>query len=261
MKAISAFIISMLICISGFSQTEDFGGPEANKSQNDISMGLYLGINNVVSLNGYPLLGIGGYSAAPLFGVCGNFPLNDKWHLEAGVGFISFSGKYLRNGLKYPSHDTIIDDLEILFQANYITIPLLLKYKYGNKSDLVAGIRLSGMTSLAAYSIKDYLVSQRHYNFEPLYPSNTYDIPNNQMDIGLILGYEYNLSKKWSASIIYNLGLIPIISNETKSRNNKVYGDHTYYYYTPETGNHNNSLSIRLCYNFLLPDKNPPNQH
>ncbi len=254
-------MIFSLMTIRGICQTNDnFGGGTKNDSLKDprlSSVGVYVGFNNSYNTKNGIEGNTAAYGISPLIGVYGQFYVSPKWQVEFGLGFMEYDAKYLRYGYSfrtYTTPDTTWYNDHIVTRARYVTVPITVKYNLTNHSTLLAGIRGSGQIGNSAI----FLIGYRTGGVDNT-NSNTLDnidanIPYNQFDLGLILGYEYRFNDIFSASVLYNSGFIPIFPQyyiNQKNNESPGYGE-TDYFYRIAAGNYNRSVSITLRYNFLV---------
>lgn len=245
-----------LIIISGHVAAQPSPNPDIFDSikipkPSSVTMGFYLGANNNYTLSNQKITGIDPFYTSFMFGAYGQFVLSPKINLEVGLGWMSNGAKFLKYGEGSEQSTDYIT--HTMIRAGFVTVPILAKYDLGSKSEFVGGIRASDMT-LTDENFRKAFVSKTQ---GPVKISgsdeNVFDLPHNWLDIGLVLGYEYHFNNRFSASVMYNFGLVPIIDQSTKNRWNGDIFQESYYDSKNEAGNYNRSLSIRLCYNFLIP--------
>jgi hypothetical protein len=217
-------------------------------SASNFTFGIYLGANNVYSINAKQIPGMNPYAILPMYGVYGNFRLNKKLSFEVGLGYIYYGAKYLKYGNSMLQNDTPVYFIHNVTEGGYVTVPLIVKYALSKKSSILGGIRFSGLTYSIEHFMGANINNQHQYTQIDTYVENDFDLLHNQLDVGLILGYEYQFSNHWSVSLMYNLGFIPIVDQSTQNQFNNSFGDFDFI----KSGNNNNSFSIRLCYNFLF---------
>jgi hypothetical protein len=245
MKQFVILVLMLVLCHTLHSQ--DLEPKKYPARQNDstrvkryAAMGIHVGANS--SYNGN-VNGIDYFEPGFLFNIYEVFELNDKWLLQGGLGGIKFGGKNLQYGNKNLRNDTLFYFNFTFTGAFYLTVPLMLKYKYSNKSTFVAGVRLSAMIMPYGTSLDGYEFHGIRYEYPS--PPTIDGLPPgaNKRDIGPILGYEYHFNRKISLSAILNIGLVPLFT--------KPYTDQNGTSYPIGPGNNNNSISIGLSYDFL----------
>jgi len=171
------------------------------------------------------------------------FDIGDKFTLEGGIGFIKFGGKNLGFGNKNLRNDTLFRFSNSFTGAFYFTVPLSVKYKYNDKSNFIAGVRICSMIMPYGSSVDGYIVKNVAYNTYLPVTNDALPSGSNTFDIGPILGYEYHFTHRLYASALLNIGLVPIFT--------QAYIDQNGTKYPIGAGNNNFGLSIGLSYDFL----------
>jgi hypothetical protein len=197
------------------------------------AIGLYAGASNAFTDTK------ASFEPRPSVLVYGQFSLGKKWEIAIGLGEIFYTGKSLSYYFSKLVYDTVDIKHYTVTDVGYFTMPILFKYKLGEKSKITAGVRLSGVSYARGYgnsgyylpAHKDTVIIQSGIN--PGLPE-----PANHYDIAAMVGYEFGFSKQFLVSLMFDAGLMPIYpTNLTNTVG-------------PKTGNYNVSAEFGLHYLF-----------
>jgi len=200
-------------------------------------MSIYAGINSPLNAPG-KLQDIG-----PSFMIYGRYNISDRWQAEIGFGGVFYYGKSMGYLDSKNIYDTLYIKNSTISGIAYTTVPIIIKYKLFNRNiSILAGLRWLGASSV--FGNGSYGIYSPAHKDSFIFKSNI--IPNlpesaNFMDVQGIAGLELSFSKHFSASLIVNVGFIPIFpGNLTKI-------------IAPLSGNYNDSIELGLNYTFLTP--------
>ena len=252
MKLILVFVMG-LIGIAAYGQTNTSTDKRDTLPDHRLSaVGVYIGYNGTYTAKD----GISGnyksYATSFMYGAFGvfDFRRNNRLQIETGLGAIEYASKYLRFGYSYNLYkNTFQYQDNLITSALYVTVPMIFKYKVTHRSYILSGIRASGQVTNNEQAINGI----RTGNNNQVAYIGPGDLVTNtsKFDIGLIIGYEYHFSKRVFVSLLYNFGLIPLFSKSYINHLDAFSPYENNYFYPTATGNYNNSISIRICYNFL----------
>ena len=170
-----------------------------------------------VAVSGSPLIPEGAVS--PGIGVFAGYNINDKWSVQAEVnfrkGFVQpFTAKEDKeNTLTLPtnitaetnSFDRVTANQEIIARnLTVLEFPILAKYKVNEKSSMMAGIRPSWIHVKDPNSDNSSAEARQ----TPIY---------EKVDIGISVGYEFQLSKRVAVDIRFNKGLTELFQDDEES--------------------------------------------
>lgn len=172
-----------------------------------------------VAVSGSPLIPAGAIS--PGIGVFAGYNINDKWSVQAEVnfrkGFVQpFTAKEEKvNTLNLPTTitseatplDRVVANQEVI--ARNLTIlefPILAKYKVNEKSSVMAGVRPSWIHVKDPNSDN----SSTDANHSAIY---------EKVDLGVSVGYEYQISERVAVDIRFNKGLTELFQDDEESNN------------------------------------------
>lgn len=170
-----------------------------------------------VAVSGSPLIPAGAVS--PGIGIFAGYNINDKWGIQAEVnfrkGFVQpFTAKEDKeNTLTLPttitaettSFDRVAANQEVIARnLTVLEFPILAKYKVNEKSSVMAGIRPSWIHVKGPNSDN----SSAETNHSAIY---------DKVDLGVSVGYEYQLSKRVSVDIRFNKGLTELFQDDEDS--------------------------------------------
>jgi len=170
-----------------------------------------------VAVSGSPLIPQGAVS--PGIGVFAGYNINDKWSVQAEVnfrkGFVQpFTAKEDKeNTLTLPttitaettSFDRVTANQEVIARnLTVLEFPILAKYKVTEKSSVMAGIRPSWIHVKDPNSDNNS-TDARH---TPIY---------EKVDLGVSVGYEFQLSKRVAVDIRFNKGLTELFQDDEES--------------------------------------------
>lgn len=170
-----------------------------------------------VAVSGSALIPQGAVS--PGIGVFVGYNINDKWSVQAEVnfrkGFVQpFTAKEDKeNTLILPttvtaettSFDRVAANQEVIARnLTVLEFPILAKYKVNEKSSVMAGIRPSWIHVKDPNSDNNS-TDTRH---TPIY---------EKVDLGVSVGYEFQLSKRVAVDIRFNKGLTELFQDDEES--------------------------------------------
>ena len=170
-----------------------------------------------VAVSGSPLIPDGAVS--PGIGVFAGYNINDKWSVQAEVnfrkGFVQpFTAKEEKsNNLNLPptvtaettSFDRVAANQEVIARnLTVLEFPILAKYKVNEKSSVMAGVRPSWIHVKDPNSDN----SSTETNHSTIY---------EKVDLGVSIGYEYQISKRVAVDIRFNKGLTELFQDDEDS--------------------------------------------
>jgi hypothetical protein len=248
MKSILVIFLGVLIGFSVNGKTRHHDTTVVLHS----AVGVYIGGNNTYNSYSGPSESMNLYDLNLDIGAFGTFDLDEKWQIEIGLEGFGFGSKYFECGAVWKSHDTTFKNLNTISNAEYVSVPLVIKYRISAKSTVIFGARISGLTSFSGSLINSVIVNNVTYTASTgTIASFSTDLENySKTDVGIILGFQYNISPRFFAAVQLNINFIPIFSNHALS--DYAISAANGYYDPVQLGNTNNSLSLRLGYNILM---------
>jgi hypothetical protein len=159
----------------------------------------------------YPVIGIGYMKA-----------LNEKWSVKTGLQFSTLGNmgstqfviKHINYDFVYNAKDTALTTQRLY----YITLPLQVEYKLGNKNAVGVGGALSYLVSSYG-KVSVYDVSANSVTQITSYSQNM-DIKGfNRWNASMFLLYKRNISDKLSVYLISYFGLVDLKSNSFFNEN------------------------------------------
>lgn len=201
------------------------------------ALGVFAGANGTMATN-IPV----GYTP-PLFvsfsyGIYGAFDIGKRWRTEASISYISYGCKYLRTRSHYDRNDTGYVDGNYSTFAGYASGMLLFKYRMSSKNGLIIGTRLSKMVSSSSFLYSGYISRGNLVMTNILDDGNRLVIISHLFDLGLVAGYEYDISRNLRISALFNAGLLPILKKDQIDN-------------TVVANNYNRSLQLRVSYDLF----------
>ena len=161
--------------------------------------------------------------AGLLIGIFANKSISDFLILQMEMNYIQ-KGSNNADMNDYQHKNVGVADISL----SYIELPLLLKYNQSNKSQIELGIQ-------TGYLINGYyndIYGKIEYNNTP---------PFSKYDIGLMLGFNYKISKNMNLNTRLSNSILPIGAEDY---------NHPELFNSSIKGKYNSVLSFALYYNF-----------
>jgi hypothetical protein len=163
-----------------------------------------------------------GNGVNPIIGIGFTKPINEKWSVKTGVQFSMFSNmnsvpfiiKHVAYDFNYHSNDTAVTTQKLY----YVTLPLQVEYKVGQKNAVGMGGTLSYLIN-ATGTVKVYSVNGNTVTNINAYSQNI-GLKYNPWNASLYLLYKRNITNKFSVYLIPYFGLMDIKSNSFFGENN-----------------------------------------
>jgi hypothetical protein len=219
MKSLLTYLLLILVSTTCFSQTEAYFGVRTGATLSNFRGNEDANQNN--------------FGLDYLFGVSGEFPLNEKLSLLININYHRKSAvrKFDKYEFSFLDPGASISDGDIKVKSSilYLSIPIAVKYKFGSTKDyfINAGGFLDFLNNTAAKVNGDKVEDNSRQFFQ-------------QMDFGTVLGigksFKTNNGNKFTIELRNNLGLI----NISRIEDSKVL---------------TNSYSLNLEYQFNLSPK------
>jgi len=182
--------------------------------------------------------GIFGNNILNSIGIEYSYQLKDRLLLGTGLFYKSKTGNGLSlnyNEENYGFGKTVTQTNVNISSLHYLEIPLFADFQIGQKHHLIGGLSfgyLMGVRNNVVENKTETLAGTQNSSSTEWGMKEYF----NTIDVGLKIGYEYELSKKFKAGINAQLGLIDV-TNKSKWNNSEKFN--------------NQELQITLKYNFL----------